>query len=359
MTFEGGARLWAGLKQLSQMAGIRYSELGELEQGIVHVMAPELGITLPGATLICGDSHTCTNGGLGALAFGVGSSELTHALATQTLRQQKPKGMRVRFEGKLGKGVAPKDLILHLIGKIGASVGTGYAVEYAGEAIRAMSIDGRMTICNLSIELGSKIGFVAPDATTFEYVEGRRFAPKARRSKRPSRIGSRCPRTPTPNTRATKRSAPTRSRRPSPGEPAPSMQSRFISRCRTRPRRLTQIVERPGRMRWTIWPSRPRSRVRSSMSGGSEMKPFTKVTGPAASLLRANIDTDVIIRIERLTSIARDELGRYAFEALRYRKDGAGDPGFVLNRPAFRVAPILIAGANFGCGSSREGAVWA
>jgi 3-isopropylmalate/(R)-2-methylmalate dehydratase large subunit len=177
-TFEPGARLWAGLKQLSQVAGIRYFELGELGQGIVHVMAPELGLTLPGVSLICGDSHTCTNGGLGALAFGVGSSELTHALATQTLRQRKPKSMRVRFEGKPGKGVAPKDLILHLIGKIGAAAGTGYAVEYAGEAIRAMPVEGRMTMCNLSIELGAKIGFVAPDETTFRYVEGRRFAPK-------------------------------------------------------------------------------------------------------------------------------------------------------------------------------------
>ncbi|WP_027583870.1 3-isopropylmalate dehydratase large subunit [Bradyrhizobium sp. Ai1a-2] len=177
-TFEAGAKLWAGLKELSQKTGIRYFELGELGQGIVHVMAPELGITLPGVSLVCGDSHTCTNGGLGALAFGIGSSELTHALATQTLRQRKPKAMRVRFEGRLGNGIAPKDVILHLIGKIGASAGTGYAIEYAGEAIRAMTVEGRMTICNLSIELGSKIGFVAPDETTFKYVQGRRFAPK-------------------------------------------------------------------------------------------------------------------------------------------------------------------------------------
>ncbi|MGH6641158.1 MAG: aconitase family protein, partial [Bradyrhizobium sp.] len=177
-TFARGARLWAGLKQLSSAAGIRYFELGELGQGIVHVMGPELGITLPGVTLICGDSHTCTNGGLGALAFGVGSSELTHALATQTLRQRKPKAMRVRFEGAPGKGVTPKDMILHLVGKIGASAGTGYAVEYAGEAIRAMPIDGRMTICNLSIELGAKIGFVAPDEATLAFVKGRPFVPQ-------------------------------------------------------------------------------------------------------------------------------------------------------------------------------------
>lgn len=177
-TFAPGAKLWAGLKQLSAKAGIRYFELGELGQGIVHVMAPELGITLPGVSLICGDSHTCTNGGLGALAFGVGSSELTHALATQTLRQRKPKAMRVRFEGKPGPGVTAKDLILNLVGRIGAAAGTGHAVEYAGDAIRAMGMEGRMTICNLSIELGAKIGFIAPDETTFAYVEGRRFAPK-------------------------------------------------------------------------------------------------------------------------------------------------------------------------------------
>ena len=179
-TFQPGARLWAGLRELSQKARIRYFELGELGQGIVHVMGPELGITLPGVSLICGDSHTCTNGGLGALAFGVGSSELTHALATQTLRQRKPKAMRIRFEGRPGTGITPKDLILHLIGKIGASAGTGYAIEYAGEAIRAMDVEGRMTIGNLSIELGAKMGFVAPDETTFRYVEGRRFAPKGK-----------------------------------------------------------------------------------------------------------------------------------------------------------------------------------
>jgi 3-isopropylmalate/(R)-2-methylmalate dehydratase large subunit len=177
-TYAPGAPLWSGLKRLSAEAGLHYFELGEIGQGIVHVMGPELGITLPGVTLICGDSHTCTHGGLGALAFGVGSSELTHALATQTLRQRKPKSLRVRFEGTPGPGIAPKDLILHLIGRIGAAAGTGYAVEYAGSATRALGIEGRMTICNLSIELGAKIGFVAPDETTFSFVEGRRFAPK-------------------------------------------------------------------------------------------------------------------------------------------------------------------------------------
>ena len=177
-TFAPGARLWASLRDRSRSEGVHYFELGEIGQGIVHVMGPELGVTLPGVTLVCGDSHTCTHGGLGALAFGVGSSELVHTLATQTIRQRRPKTMRVTFEGALGEGVSPKDMILHLIGRIGAAAGTGFAVEYAGGAVRALGVEGRMTVCNLSIELGAKIGFVAPDDTTFAYVEGRRFAPK-------------------------------------------------------------------------------------------------------------------------------------------------------------------------------------
>jgi len=172
-----GARLWAGLKQLSQEAGVRLFDLGQVGQGIVHVMGPELGIVLPGTTVVCGDSHTCTNGGVGALAFGIGSSESSHVLATQTLRQQKPKRMRVRFDGELGHGVTPKDLILHLIGRLGASAGTGYAIEYAGPTIRRMEIEGRLTLCNLSIELGAKVGMVAPDELTFAYLAGRPFAP--------------------------------------------------------------------------------------------------------------------------------------------------------------------------------------
>ena len=175
--FVPGERLRASLRRQAEATGIRFFDLGQDGHGIVHVMGPELGIVLPGVTLICGDSHTCTNGGLGALAFGVGSSELTHALATQTLRQRRPKRMRVRFEGRPGPGVTPKDLVLHLIGRLGAAAGTGYAVEYAGEAIRALGIEGRMTICNLSIELGAKIGMVAPDDATFQYIAGRRFAP--------------------------------------------------------------------------------------------------------------------------------------------------------------------------------------
>jgi 3-isopropylmalate/(R)-2-methylmalate dehydratase large subunit len=177
-TFPGGAPLLIRLRDGSQRHGIRFFDLGQPGQGIVHVIGPELGIVQPGSTVICGDSHTCTNGALGALAFGVGSSELMHALATQTLMQRKPKNMRIVYHGRLAPGVTAKDLILFTIGKLGASAGTGYAVEYAGPAIEAMSVEERMTVCNLSIEMGAKMGMVAPDQRVFDYLEGRPFAPK-------------------------------------------------------------------------------------------------------------------------------------------------------------------------------------
>ena len=177
-SYPPGAVLHHGLQTRARANHIAFFDLGQDGQGIVHVMAPELGIVLPGTTLICGDSHTCTNGALGALAFGVGSSELTHALATQTLRQRKPRRMRLRFEGACPPHVGPKDLILHAIGQLGAKAGTGHAVEYAGAAVRAMTIEQRLTLCNLSIEMGAKMGMIAPDDRTYEYLAGRRYAPK-------------------------------------------------------------------------------------------------------------------------------------------------------------------------------------
>ena len=179
-THPPGAALHQGLQDRSRASGIAFFDLGQDGQGIVHVMAPELGIVLPGTTLICGDSHTCTNGALGALAFGVGSSELTHALATQTLRQQKPRRMRLRFEGQTPPHIGPKDLILHAIGQLGAKAGTGHAVEYAGSTVRAMTVEQRLTLCNLSIEMGAKMGMIAPDDATYAYLAGRRYAPKGK-----------------------------------------------------------------------------------------------------------------------------------------------------------------------------------
>ena len=165
------------LRRNAGESGVRLFDLGDPSQGIVHVMAPELGIALPGLTLACADSHTCTVGGLGALSFGIGTSELEHILATQTVVLKRPKTMRVAVEGRLGFGVYAKDLVLHLIGTIGAGAGVGYAVEYAGPAVAALPVEARFTLCNMSIEFSARIGMVAPDETTFAYVEGRRFAP--------------------------------------------------------------------------------------------------------------------------------------------------------------------------------------
>jgi 3-isopropylmalate/(R)-2-methylmalate dehydratase large subunit len=177
-THPPGGRLLHILRRNTAQLGVRLFDLDEPAQGIVHVVGPEQGLTLPGLTMVCGDSHTCTHGGLGALAFGIGSSELLHVLATQTLVQKKPRRMRVNFEGVPAPGVSPKDLVLAMIGHYGASGGTGHAVEYAGSAIRSMSVEGRMTICNLSIEFGAKIGMIAPDDTTFEFIAGRPYAPR-------------------------------------------------------------------------------------------------------------------------------------------------------------------------------------
>ncbi len=177
-TTKVGQELLAALRIETSASRIAMFDIDEPGQGIVHVIGPELGLSLPGCLIVCGDSHTCTHGGLGALAFGIGSSELTHVLATQAIIQRRPKTMRVKFEGRLPFGVTAKDLILALIGHIGAAGGTGYAVEYAGGAIRDLSVEGRLTICNLSIELGAKMGLIAPDEKTYEYIRGRAYAPK-------------------------------------------------------------------------------------------------------------------------------------------------------------------------------------
>lgn len=158
--------------------GVPYIDALAAEQGIVHVVGPEQGFTLPGTTLVCGDSHTSAHGALGALAFGIGTSEVEHVLATQTLLLKQSKTMEVRVDGTLGLGVTPKDVILAIIGRIGAAGGTGYVIEYTGDVIRAMSIEGRLTVSNMSIEGGARAGLIAPDETTFAYLKGRPMAPK-------------------------------------------------------------------------------------------------------------------------------------------------------------------------------------
>jgi len=165
------------LRENCRQFGIRLYDLTHCEQGIVHVIGPELGLTQPGMTIVCGDSHTATHGAFGALAFGIGTSEVEHVLATQTLLQQRPGTLEIRVDGRLPFGVTAKDLILYLIGQIGTSGGQGYAIEYTGDVIRALSMEERMTVCNMSIEAGARAGMIAPDETTFEYLRGREFAP--------------------------------------------------------------------------------------------------------------------------------------------------------------------------------------
>ncbi len=158
--------------------GITYFKMDDKRQGIVHIVGPEEGFTLPGTTIVCGDSHTSTHGAFGALAFGIGTSEVEHVLATQTLIQKRAKNMRITVDGDLGPGVTAKDITLAIIGKIGTAGGTGYVIEYAGSTIRSLSVEGRMTVCNMSIEAGARAGLIAPDEKTFEYFRGRPFAPK-------------------------------------------------------------------------------------------------------------------------------------------------------------------------------------
>ena len=172
------ARQIEALQKNCKEFGIQLFDIDSPNQGIVHVIGPELGFTQPGKTIVCGDSHTSTHGAFGALAFGIGTSEVEHVLATQCLPQRKPKTMLIQVNGKLPEGVSAKDLILGIIGQIGTDGATGYVIEYAGEAVRALSMEGRMTVCNMSIEGGARAGMIAPDETTFAYLKGRRFAPQ-------------------------------------------------------------------------------------------------------------------------------------------------------------------------------------
>ena len=175
---EGAANQLRTLEKNCKEFGIELFGMAHKNQGIVHVIGPELGLTLPGTIIVCGDSHTATHGAFGALAFGIGTSEVEHVFATQTLRQTKAKTMKIEVKGKVGVGISAKDIILAIIGKTGSAGATGYVVEYCGDAITSLSMEERMTVCNMSIEFGAKAGLIAPDETTFSYLEGKEYAPK-------------------------------------------------------------------------------------------------------------------------------------------------------------------------------------
>ena len=178
LSYDKGTVFIQSLRRNANEYGFSLLDINDAEQGIVHVVGPELGITLPGVTLACGDSHTSTHGGIGALALGIGTSDVTHVLATQTLPLRRPKPFRVTANGRLGPGLYAKDLILGIISRVGAAAGNGAAIEYAGSAVRALPIEGRLTLCNMSIEWGARIGMVAPDDVTFEYLANRRYSPR-------------------------------------------------------------------------------------------------------------------------------------------------------------------------------------
>src|SRR6202522_465020 len=178
ITDPESAQQIATLEANAKEFGVEYLSMDDIRQGIVHIVGPEQGWTLPGTTIVCGDSHTSTHGAFGALAFGIGTSEVEHVLATQTLRAQPSKNMRVTVNGKMPEGVTAKDIALAVIAKIGTAGGTGYVIEYAGEAVKALSMEGRMTLCNLTIEGGARAGLVAVDDTTIDYVKGKPRAPK-------------------------------------------------------------------------------------------------------------------------------------------------------------------------------------
>jgi 3-isopropylmalate/(R)-2-methylmalate dehydratase large subunit len=176
-TSVAGIKLYNDLRRAAAATGVTLFDIGSGRQGIVHVIGPETGLFLPGLSIAVGDSHTCTNGAIGALAIGVGSSEGAHVLATQTVRLQKPRNMRIRLEGELGAGVTPKDAALHIIRTLGTAAGMGCAIEFAGSAIRGMAVEGRLTVCNLAVEMGARFGIIAVDEKTIEYVRGKPYAP--------------------------------------------------------------------------------------------------------------------------------------------------------------------------------------
>jgi len=481
--------------------GIQYFGMDDTRQGIVHVIGPEQGFTQPGMTIVCGDSHTSTHGAFGSLAFGIGTSEVEHVLATQTLLQKRSKNMAIRVDGGLAPGVTSKDLVLHIIGIIGTAGGTGSVIEFCGEAVRALSMEARMTMCNMAIEAGARAGMVAPDEVTIEYLRGRPMAPPegseeweralAYWRSLPSDEGASYDREvvvdaadvaptltwgtspqdtlpitglvplPSDEPNAQRRAAMERALAYmglEGGQPIAGVKvdKVFIGSCTNarledvraaaavaRGRRVAEhvyamVVPGSGLVKeqaeaegldkvlveagfdWrepgcsmclamnpdkllpgercastsnrnfegrqgtggrthllspamaaaaavtghltdvrALAPVPAEASASSSSSGSGGMPAFTVVEGVAAPLDLENVDTDMIIPKQFLKTIKRTGLGVHAFHELRYDAEGKEQESFVLNREPYRAAPILIAGDNFGCGSSREHAPWA
>ena len=233
--------------------GVEYFPMDDIRQGIVHIIGPEQGWTLPGTTIVCGDSHTSTHGAFGALAFGIGTSEVEHVLATQTLRAQHSKNMRVTVNGKLPDGVTAKDIALAVIAKIGTAGGTGYVIEYAGDAIRALSMEGRMTLCNLTIEGGARAGLIAVDDVTLDYVKGKPRAPKGGLGRRRDVLEDLAVRS---GRQVRRRSDAGCARHRADGDLGHARRNRRCRSppmCRTRPRWPTRTSAKRRNGRWPIW----------------------------------------------------------------------------------------------------------
>lgn len=243
------------LTRNAQEFGVTLYGLGHPKNGIIHVIGPENGLTLPGYTIVCGDSHTSTHGAFGAVAFGIGTSEVEMVLASQCILQPKPKTMRINVNGELRPGVTAKDIALYIITRMTTGGATGYFVEYAGDTIRRLSMEERMTVCNLSIEMGARGGMIAPDETTIAYVKGREFAPEARNGKKPWPTGAPSPPTTTPSLTARSTSTPPTSSRASPSAPTPEWASASTIRS-PRPIPKTKPERSPTANRSTTWASK-------------------------------------------------------------------------------------------------------
>ncbi len=472
------ARLqFEALEKNCRESGVRLFDMNSRHQGIVHIIGPELGITQPGQTIVCGDSHTSTHGAFGTLAFGIGTSEVEHVLATQCLVQGRSRTLHILVHGKRPRGVTAKDLILAIIGKIGISGGTGHVAEYGGEAIRSLTMDGRMTVCNMTIEGGARAGMVAPDETTFAYLEGRPFVPRGKAFQEaverwqqlhsdenakfdmtvelqaaqiapqvtwgtnPGMVTSVTGRVPGPGefkdlndqkaTESALKYMGLKAGTPIVDIPVDRV---FIGSCTNSrlddlraaahlvagkhvAKNIKQALIVPGSrgikaqaekegldkifreagfewrdagcsmcigMNADVLPPHERSASTSnrnfegrqgkdsrthlvspvmaaafSVSGArSAMQPFSAHTGMVAPLDRVNVDTDQMVPKQFLKALTRQGFGRILFYDWRYLPGEKPNPQFVLNFPRYDGASILLARANFGCGSSREHAPW-
>ena len=331
--------------------GVEYYSENDIRQGIVHIIGPEQGFTLPGMTIVCGDSHTSTHGAFGALAHGIGTSEVEHVLATQTLIQRKAKNMLVRVDGKLPDGVTAKDIILAIIGEIGTAGGTGYVIEYAGEAIRALSMEGRMTVCNMSIEGGARAGLIAPDETTFAYVKDKPRAPKGAAwdmahglledADRPTRARI--------STRSWCSTPPT-CRRSSPGARRRRMSSPCRARCPTRRTSTTKTSARRSSARSTIWASTAGTKITDieldrvfigSCTNGriEDLRAVAKVV--EGKTVNPRVDAMIVPGSGLVKAAGRSRGSRQDFHRRRLRLARAG----LLDVPGHERGPSEAAGA--------------